>query len=251
MHFHLPKPLHGWRALAGEVGIIVLGVLIALSFDQLVDAWQWREKIDRAENSMRIELADDNGPQAYARALIGQCLDHQIKKLRDGAGTMPADQLRKFAAAYSPPFRTWDSEAWKVVVASDIGSHMGSDRLIAWSSPYRIIPALSEEDQREARLVIEMRGSLPASGDPSPDDLRSFRLAAGQLRLANRRFINTSQLLLARMAVLNAQVPKEIQRELTTEARAMYGNCVTIPNLNATPDAGRLSANLRSPSIQD
>jgi hypothetical protein len=30
MHVHLPKPLHGWRAFAGEVGIIVLGVLIAL-----------------------------------------------------------------------------------------------------------------------------------------------------------------------------------------------------------------------------
>jgi hypothetical protein len=28
MHFHLPKPLHGWRAFAGEVGIIVVGVLI-------------------------------------------------------------------------------------------------------------------------------------------------------------------------------------------------------------------------------
>ena len=31
MHIHLPKPLHGWRAFVGEVSIIVLGVLIALS----------------------------------------------------------------------------------------------------------------------------------------------------------------------------------------------------------------------------
>ena len=29
MHFHLPKPLHGWREFVGEVGIIVIGVLIA------------------------------------------------------------------------------------------------------------------------------------------------------------------------------------------------------------------------------
>jgi hypothetical protein len=36
MHFHLPKPLHGWREFAGEVGIIVLGVLIALGFEQVV-----------------------------------------------------------------------------------------------------------------------------------------------------------------------------------------------------------------------
>jgi len=35
MHIPLPKPLHGWRAFVGEVGIIVLGVLIALAFGQL------------------------------------------------------------------------------------------------------------------------------------------------------------------------------------------------------------------------
>ena len=33
-HFQLPKPLHGWRALFGEVGVIVLGVLIALGAQQ-------------------------------------------------------------------------------------------------------------------------------------------------------------------------------------------------------------------------
>ena len=251
MHVHLPKPLHGWRAFVGEVGIIVLGVLVALGFEQLVDAWRWSDKIDRAENAMRLELSQDNGPQAYARALIGECLNQRITKIRDGADKLPPGQLRKMAAAYAPPYRTWDSEAWKVVVASDIGSHMGSDRLIDWSSPYRILPALNEEDQREARLVIELRGDLPPTGTPSPADLKSLRLAAAQLRLTNRRFINSSELLLARIGSLNAQVPASIQQELTRDARAMYGSCVTVPNLSKTPGAGRLSANISSPSMSD
>ena len=37
MLFDLPKPLHGWRALFGEVGIIVIGVLIALGAEQVVE----------------------------------------------------------------------------------------------------------------------------------------------------------------------------------------------------------------------
>lgn len=37
MHFHMPKPLHGWREFAGEVGIIVIGVLIALGAEQVVE----------------------------------------------------------------------------------------------------------------------------------------------------------------------------------------------------------------------
>lgn len=250
MHVHLPKPLHGWREFAGEVGIIVLGVLIALALEQVVEAWQWREKVDRAEGAMRIELANDNGPQAYARELIGECLDKEITRIRDNSDTAPPGQLRKWAAAYDPPFRTWDSEAWKIVVASDVGSHMGADRLIAWSAPYRFLPQLTEEDQREARLVIQLRGELPATGDPSRADRKSLRLDAAQLRLANRRFVNTSQLMLTRMEVLDAQVPQAIQRELTAGARAMYGDCVVVPDLKAKASAGLLSANLRSPSVR-
>jgi hypothetical protein len=44
MHFHLPKPLHGWREFAGEVAIIVLGVLIALGAEQAVEWLHWRHQ---------------------------------------------------------------------------------------------------------------------------------------------------------------------------------------------------------------
>ena len=246
MHVDLPKPLHGWRAFVGEVGIIVLGVLIALAFGQFVDAWQWLDKVSHAEAAMRLELAEDDGPQAYGRVLIGRCLDTQLARIHDGAGSVPADQLRQWAASYTPPFRTWDTEAWKVVVASDTGSHMGSDRLIAWSAPYRILLSMTEADEREAQQVIGLRDGLPATGDLSPSDLRSLRITAGQLRLANHRFINGSELLLKRMRDLGVQVPQPIQQQLMAHARAMYGSCVTIPDLNAKPTAGRLDANLRS-----
>ena len=246
MQVHLPKPLHGWRAFVGEVGIIVLGVLIALAFGQLVDAWQWRDKVSHAEAAMRLELAEDDGPQAYGRLLIGQCMDMRLARIHDGAGKVPADQMRQWAASYIPPFRTWDSEAWKVVVASDTGSHMGSDRLIAWSAPYRILPGLTELNELEAQKVTELRNDLPPTGELSSSDLRSLRLTSGLLRLANYRFMRGSELLLARMRALGAEVPQPIQRQLIAHAKAMYGSCVSVPDLNARPTAGRLDANLRS-----
>lgn len=45
MHFHLPKPLHGWREFSGEVGIIVIGVLIALGAQQVVQDWSDRQRV--------------------------------------------------------------------------------------------------------------------------------------------------------------------------------------------------------------
>jgi hypothetical protein len=55
MHVRLPKPLHGWRAFAGEVGIIVLGVLIALGFEQVAQAIHWRYEAAKAQDALRNE----------------------------------------------------------------------------------------------------------------------------------------------------------------------------------------------------
>ena len=90
MHVHLPKPLHGWREFVGEVGIIVLGVLLALAAEQAVEAWHWHKKIRDAEGAMRLELAEDDGPQAYGRILIGPCLDAQLTRIHNGAGAVDA-----------------------------------------------------------------------------------------------------------------------------------------------------------------
>jgi hypothetical protein len=61
MRVRLPKPLHGWRAFAGEVGIIVLGVLIALGAQQLVEGAQWRSEVGGFRRSVEHELGRNLG----------------------------------------------------------------------------------------------------------------------------------------------------------------------------------------------
>src|SRR3569833_2969230 len=61
MHFHLPKPLHGWREFVGEVGIIVTGVLIALGAEQAVEATHHRAQVDEAVKKQRAESMDNGG----------------------------------------------------------------------------------------------------------------------------------------------------------------------------------------------
>jgi hypothetical protein len=45
MQFHLLKPLQGWREFTHEIVIIVMGVLIALGAQQLVEAANWRREV--------------------------------------------------------------------------------------------------------------------------------------------------------------------------------------------------------------
>jgi len=59
MHIHLPKPAHGWRELFGEVGIIVLGVLIALGFEQLVESIHERTIAAEAGEAIRAEVREN------------------------------------------------------------------------------------------------------------------------------------------------------------------------------------------------
>ena len=112
MDIHKPKPWHGWREFLKEIGAIVIGVLIALAGEQLVARLHRAEQARLAEHAMRLEHAEDDGPQAFGRAAIFHCLDRQLAQIHDGAATASADQLRGWVTSYAPPVRTWDSEAW-------------------------------------------------------------------------------------------------------------------------------------------
>ena len=80
MHFHLPKPLHGWREFAGEVGIIVVGVLIALAFGQLVQSFDDRSNAEQAREAIRAEVRE-NLFWLDVRAEYEPCIDSMLGKL--------------------------------------------------------------------------------------------------------------------------------------------------------------------------
>lgn len=65
-HFHIPRPLHGWREFVGEVGIIVLGVLIALGFEQVASRFTTGEPLRTrartfAQNSRKTSVGWTRG----------------------------------------------------------------------------------------------------------------------------------------------------------------------------------------------
>ena len=77
MHFHLPRPLHGWREFAGEVGIIVVGVLIALAFDQAVERIRWNQQVHVARAAIHREMAFDLAEFAD-RLRVAPCIDRDL-----------------------------------------------------------------------------------------------------------------------------------------------------------------------------
>jgi hypothetical protein len=153
--------------------------------------------------------------------------------------------LRQWASSYVPPIRTWDSEAWKVVVSSDVGNFMGAEKLVDWSAAYRMMPLLNDQNRREAELAAELRDALPPSGEPSAADRETLRRLTAPLRYLNASIERGSELFLARTRRLGATVPVPTQQSLATQARAFFGDCAVAPDLAAPAAAQNPLANLR------
>ena len=81
MHFHLPKPLHGWREFIGEVGIIVIGVLIALAAEQLVDDLHWRNEVSDFRTAVRAEISGDLATYTF-RTDENRCIVARLDELQ-------------------------------------------------------------------------------------------------------------------------------------------------------------------------
>jgi len=88
-HFHIPKPLHGWREFAGEIGIIVLGVLIALVAEQLISAIHERNEARQARQIVIGEI-EQNLDVFRRRSEIQSCIDRRLDELEQLILAAPA-----------------------------------------------------------------------------------------------------------------------------------------------------------------
>ena len=79
MHIHLPKPLHGWREFLGEVGVIVIGILIALALEQFVERLRWHEQVSQARTAIHREMQFDLGVFAD-RLRVAPCVDRHLAR---------------------------------------------------------------------------------------------------------------------------------------------------------------------------
>ena len=223
-HFHIPKPLHGWREFAGEVGIIVLGVLIALAFEQVVETLQWRWRVAEAEAAMTKELAEDDGAQAESRLALAPCFAEQLDKL-ERALVAERDRGTPFVAGSlaEPRFRTWDDNAWRAAVSADATLHMSTARMYGWSAPYAFIPDMNEVAVRESSDWADLERIRLVRTHPSETEREAMLTAIGRARHDNNFLKTLSQYLLIFTRQAGVRVsPNATRDELGRQRNEMH-----------------------------
>lgn len=223
---HKPKPVHSWREFFGEVGIIVIGVLIALGGEQAVEALHWRERVSAAEESMRKELAEDDGAQAMARLQFAPCLDRSLAANQQRL-LAERDKGVPFTAAtlVPPPFRTWDNDAWRAAVSSQATSHMRTDVMYNWSSPYALIADMDQAAVREFNDWAPLLQIGGARSHPSEPERERLIAALAAARQDNALLAQLSQKLIDYSTIAGVRPSPEHVRQERGRARDAMAGC--------------------------
>ena len=175
MHFHLPKPLHGWREFAGEVGIIVLGVLIALGFEQLVEELNWHARTRAAVSDLRSE-SENNFSLMAERVAVQPCVDAQLDRLmtyvlasdQSASRTAPSIDTHTLGvvAFRQPVDRPFQDDVWRSLITDGTVAHFDQNGRQQMAQLYSDIESLRELQKKGDAAV----GGLNVLLSPIPLD---------------------------------------------------------------------------------
>ena len=124
MFLRVPAPLHGWRQFAGEVGVIVLGVLIALAAQQVVELVGWKSDTRDARETLHAEARDNLGA-VQMRARQQTCIDRRLAEIRGILRAHASARPVRLDGPVGRPLRVGgNNSAWQIVLASNTLAHM-------------------------------------------------------------------------------------------------------------------------------
>ena len=196
MEVHLPKPLHGWREFLKEVGIIVLGVLIALGAEQLaLMLHEQRASID-ARKSVRSEIGA-NLHLLMGRVDIQPCIDRRLSEIgallsRSGDGALKPQPTW----ISRPTFWSLPLGNWQAATSAGRAALLSHDDQIKLGSYFAAFDFLVREQEREQIAWAHLRALESWRGELGPTARFGFVQALQDARYSNYRIRSVITILL-------------------------------------------------------
>jgi hypothetical protein len=172
VELHKPRPAHNWREFLSEIAIVVIGIVIALTGEEVLQGFELRAKVRHTEELMRDELALDDGPQVQQRIALAPCIEDNLGRIRNEIEQgSPRSVLIEVMDGFNPPRHTWDSITFQGATASGIISHLPPERVWRWIYVFSLMPLLDRANEREFLDVAGLR-SLSRVGGPLTESER-------------------------------------------------------------------------------
>ena len=185
MRFHQFKPLHGWREFSGEVGIIVLGVLIALGAQQVAE--ELRERADRAQlvAALRAELGDDRSRWEHIRA-SDRCTVLRLGAIEKWVATAPVSA--RLDKAYRLFLWNMHSSAWDLAKTSPVTASIPIRERLTYATLYGAIDNWRQFINEENANAQALSALLQTADLPENRRQVALRIAQARLFVERRKF---------------------------------------------------------------
>ena len=182
MHFHVPKPLHGWREFVHEIWIVVIGILIALILNQIVEELNWTRKARTAERSIAHELSLDAGV-LDEREIESGCLRNTLAQLHTViAEAQRTGQVGDVEGGVAMPMiRPLKTAAWEAAIADGTAAHFTEGQRQQFALIYPILTDYRHDLDDEQRLWTHLRWLRGSRGKLSDSTLSEASNASAEL----------------------------------------------------------------------
>jgi len=185
MHFHLPKPPHGWNVVVWDLAIVTLGVLIALVAQQLADDIHRRNEVTQLVGALRGELADDRARWEHIRA-SDPCTLQRLDALERWNEMAPADA--KLKRAYRLFLWNMHSGAWDLAKTSESTANIPLRERLTFASLYDAINNWRQFINEENGNAQALGGLLATADQPENRRQIAYHISLARGFVGRRQF---------------------------------------------------------------
>jgi hypothetical protein len=229
MHIHKPKAAHGVREFVTEIGIIVVGILVALSAEQVVEQLRWRERVHEVREQLLAENSSNAGAALFLLT-VSPCLDQQLaetdQQVWQGrrSGSIQPPQHR-----FSPELVHFSDDSWLSARSMQVSDHMDRQEVIDFTRVY----FFASEQIGSVTRMHELAGELEPLTRPleqvSPAEADDLLSKIGRIKELQSRMELASTLVIKGADEVHAPSPlARVQAELPA-LRKHYGSCIADP----------------------
>ena len=206
MEIHKPKPVHSWREFASEIGVVVMGIIIALSLEAAVEAFHWRYEVHEGRDRLHDEIQGDL-PVYIHRKAVASCVKDKLSSTKQIIADLTAHRhvrtVSEFDSPLNGPIR---HEIWTALAAAQVLNHFPNEELGKYSRFYNDISDAEYFMDRESRAWLTLH---LLSGDPNQltnQEINALRLAQREAEEMSSgvAFVSKSQVEVARTLKIEA-----------------------------------------------
>jgi hypothetical protein len=221
MDIHKPKPVHSIKEFLKEFGIIVLGVVTALAFEQAAEAVHWHHEVS-VERDALLDEVRGNLDVVKIRMLFQPCIDKRLNELKTVIDRHDEDQPLGIKGHVGVPIAVSGSRGtWAIALSGQGLSHESYSEQVELSGAFANFENWDAITRDERSAWIKL-GALDDSKALTDNDWALIRQAYVEARAASRRVADVGPFVLQSSKVGQSPQSAEVLMRGLKEFPTMY-----------------------------